>query len=182
MLKYYQTVFHKRELCENESLHAYTFDLKVLASKAYPNINLYNLENIIIFQLVKGLGISAWSKHVLYHCPNSIEEAIDIALGREIFSGCYSFGQNHKYNVLDQTPFLQTNKTGCYKLNTYNTKFHRSKIVSEYDQEIPQSIIRKIMTQITSVRLTQHIYCLVFAMSSNSYNHLFLQNNIMTVI
>ena len=64
---------------------------------------------------------------MLYHVPNSIEEAIDIALGREIFSGCYTCSQNHKYNVLDQTPFLQTNKTSCYKLKTHNTKIHRSK-------------------------------------------------------
>ena len=88
MLKYYQTFFHKRVLSENESLQAYAFDLKVLDNKAYPNINLHNLENIIIYQLAKGLGISAWSEHVLYHCPNSIQEVIDIALGRESFSGC----------------------------------------------------------------------------------------------
>ena len=37
MLRYYQTIFHKRVLSENESLHAYAFDLKLLAYKAYPN-------------------------------------------------------------------------------------------------------------------------------------------------
>ena len=100
----------------------------MLANKTYANINLQNLENIIIYQLAKGLGIFAWSEHVLYHCPNSIENAIDIALGREIFSGCYNYSQNHKYNVLDHITFLQTNKTSCYKLNTHNTKIHRSKL------------------------------------------------------
>ena len=61
MLKYYQTIFHKRVLSENETLQAYAFDLKVLANKAYPNTNLNNLENIIIYQLAKCLGISALS-------------------------------------------------------------------------------------------------------------------------
>ena len=60
----------------------------MLTNKAYPNIHLQNLENIIIYQFAKGLEISEWSEHVLYHCPNSIEEARDIALGCEIFSGC----------------------------------------------------------------------------------------------
>ena len=127
MRKYFQTVFHKRALSEDESLQAYAFVLKVLANKAYPNINLHNLENIIIYQLAKGLGISAWSEHVLYHCPNSIKEAIDIALGHEIFSGCCTCSHNQKYNVLDETFFLQTNKTSSYKLNTQNTNIHRSK-------------------------------------------------------
>ena len=125
MLKYYRTVFQKRVLSKNETLQAYVFDLKVLAKKAYPNTNLHNLENIIIYQLAKGLGISAWSEHVLYYCQTSIEEVIDIALGREIFSGWYTFSQNLKYNILDQIPFLQKNKTSCYKLNTHNTKIHR---------------------------------------------------------
>ena len=58
----------------------------MLANKAYPNINSHNLENITIYMLAKGLGLSAWFEHVLYHGPNAIEEAIDIALGREIFS------------------------------------------------------------------------------------------------
>ena len=47
-LKYYQTVFHKRVLSENEILQALAFDLKVLANKAYPNTNLHNLENTIV--------------------------------------------------------------------------------------------------------------------------------------
>ena len=84
---------------------------------------------ILVFYrtVAKGLGISAWSENVLYHCPNSIEDTINIALGREIFSGCYTCSQNHKYNVLDQPLFLQTNKTSCYKPNTHNTKIHRFK-------------------------------------------------------
>ena len=128
MLRYYQTVFHKRVLSENESLQAYAFNLKVLANKTYPNINLHNLGNIIIYQLAKGLVISAWSEHVLCHSQNSIEEAIDIALGHEIFSGCYTCSQSHKYNVLVQTHFLLINKTSCYKLNTHYTKIHRTKL------------------------------------------------------
>ena len=36
---------------------------------------------ILVFYrtVAKGLGISAWSEHVLYHCPNSIEDSINIA-------------------------------------------------------------------------------------------------------
>ena len=56
-----------------------------------------------------------------------MEEVIGIALGCEIFLGCYTCSQNHKYSVLHQTPFLQTNKTSCYKLNTHNTNIHKSK-------------------------------------------------------
>ena len=99
MLKYYQTLFYKRVLSENETRQAYAFDLKVLVNKAYPNIKMHNLENIIIYQLAKFLGISAWSEHVLYHCPNSMVEARDIALSREIFSGCYTYSQNNTYTV-----------------------------------------------------------------------------------
>ena len=74
MLNYYQTVFHKRKFSENESLQAYAFDLIVLANKAYPNINLHNLENIIIYRLAKGLGISVWSEHVFYQSPLILTE------------------------------------------------------------------------------------------------------------
>ena len=44
--------FFIREYFKNESIQAYAFDLKVLANKAYPNINLRYLENVKIYQLV----------------------------------------------------------------------------------------------------------------------------------
>ena len=123
MLKYFQTVFHKRLLSENESIQAYAFELKVLANKVYPYNHLHNLKNIIIYTSLQ----KAWEYlHDLNMCY-SIEEAIDIALGREIFSGSYTCSQNHKYNVLDQTQILLPNETNCYKLNAKNTKIHRSK-------------------------------------------------------
>ena len=82
ILNYYLTVFRRRLLSENESLQAYDFDLKVLANKAFSNTNLHYLENIIICEFSIGLGIPIWSKHVLYHCPNSVEEAIGIAFSQ----------------------------------------------------------------------------------------------------
>ena len=126
----------------------------MLTNKAYLNTNLHNLKNTIIYQLAKGLGISAWSEHMLYYCLNSIEEARDITLGREIISGCYTSSQNHKFNVLDQTLFCRQ-RPKPYKV---------------------------IITQTKIVRCTQHTYYLVIAMSANSYNYWFLQNNRMTVI
>ena len=136
ILNYYLTDFRRRLLSENASLQAYDFDLIVLANKAYPNKNLHYPENTIICQFSKGLGIPIWYKHVLYQCPNSVDEAIDIA-----------FSQAAVY-------VPRTINTMLYI--KYHFCIHISQVVTSCTQTTAMftdvSLI-KIMTQSISVRL-----------------------------
>ena len=68
----YKEAFYERKLFEGETVTAYGLDLKRLASKAYPDQLIHDLQPLIIKQFIYGLCIKGWSNHVLFHCPQSI--------------------------------------------------------------------------------------------------------------
>ena len=85
----YIAAFYKRKLFEGETVTAYGWDLKRLALKAYPDQLIQDLQPLIIKQFIYGLNIKGLSNHVLFHCPQSIHEAIEIAIGRKTFNDCH---------------------------------------------------------------------------------------------
>ena len=95
----YKVAFKNRTLREGEDIIEYGWDLKYLAVKAYPDQLLETVEPLIIKQFINGLGIKGWSDHVMYHCPQSLQEAIDIAIDRTTFSDCFVCEQNSKCNA-----------------------------------------------------------------------------------
>lgn len=98
----YRTTFYERKRHENESLSAYGWDLKLLAMKAYPDHTLLSLEPVIVKQFICGLQNAGWSEHIVCHKPETLQEAIDIALERKKFknclvcSNCCSFNTTHE--------------------------------------------------------------------------------------
>ena len=102
-----------------------------MATKAYPDQLIELLQPLIIKQFINGLGIKDWSEHVLFHCPCSLQEAIDITIERKTFSDCNVCRQNSKYNLFHNVHAIeprhnQSNKC-YYKLTKQTTKNHRFK-------------------------------------------------------
>ena len=127
----YKVAFNNRTLHEGENVVEYGWDLKYLATKAYPDQLIELLQPLIIKQFINGLGIKDWSEHVLFHCPCSLQEAIDIAIERKTFSDCHVCRQNSKYNLFHnvhatEPRYDQSNKC-YYKLTKQTTKNHRFK-------------------------------------------------------
>ena len=95
----YKSVFKNRQLNEGESIIAYGWDLKHLALKAYPDQTLQSLEPLIIKQFIHGLCSESWSDHVQFHSPSTLQDAIDIALEKKVFSDCFTCRQHSKYDL-----------------------------------------------------------------------------------
>lgn len=124
----YRAAFNNRTLNEDETLQAYAWDLKLLAIRAYPDHTLQLLEHIIVQQFIKGLGIKNWSDHVLFHCPHTLQEAIDIALERKTFNGCDICSQHYKYNISDICSNLpRCNSSDLKAVTSYSRKTQRYK-------------------------------------------------------
>ena len=68
----FREAFNNKTLREGESVIEYGWDLKHLATKAYPDQTLQSVQPIIIKQFINGLGIKGWSDHILFHCPHSL--------------------------------------------------------------------------------------------------------------
>ena len=94
---------------KGETFSAYGWDLKRLSLKAYPDQLIQELQPIIIKQFIHGLGIKGWSNHVLFHCPQSIHEAIEIAIGRKTFNDCH-------YCLQQESSTIAHDKSYSYKL------------------------------------------------------------------
>lgn len=95
----YKSVFQKRQLNEGESIISYGWDLKHLALKAYPDQTLQSLEPLIIKQFIHGLCNEGWSDHVQFHSPSTLQDAIDIALEKKVFSDCFICRHHSKYDL-----------------------------------------------------------------------------------
>ena len=123
----YKAVFYTRTLNENETLQAYGYDLKYLATKAYPNENLPFLEHtcIIVHQFIKGTGNTSWSDHVSFHLPHTLEEATAIVLRHKTFEDCHVCNEN-------KSPYsLLRPKSGNLKTIRNNIKLHKCKPYSQ---------------------------------------------------
>ena len=117
----YKAVFYTRTLNENETLQAYGYDLKYLATKAYPNETLPFLEHIIVHQFIKGIGNISWSDHVSFHLPHTLEEAIAIVLGHKTFDDSHVCNEN-------KSPYsLPRPKSGNLQAIRNNIKLHKCK-------------------------------------------------------
>ena len=113
-------LFYIRKLFEGETVTAYGLDLKRLALKAYPDQLIQDLQPLIIKQFIYGLGIKGWSNNVLFHCPQSIHEAIDIAKGRKTFNDCHYCLQQERSTMVHDNSY-------SYKLNRHVNKTKRFK-------------------------------------------------------
>ena len=116
----YIEAFYNRKLYEDETLTAYGSDLKRLALKAYHDQLIQDFKPIIVEQFINGLGVKGWSSNVLFHCPQSIHKAIEIARGRKNFSDCH-------YCLQQESSTLVNGNSYSYKLTRHVNKTHRFK-------------------------------------------------------
>ena len=108
----YIEAFYERKLFEGETVTAYGWDLKRLALKAYPDQLIQGLQPLIIKWFIYGLCIKGWSNHVLFHCPQSIREAIETAIGRRTFNDC-------NYCLQPESSTIVHNNSYSYKLTRH---------------------------------------------------------------
>ena len=153
----YIETFYKRKLFEGETVTAYGWDLKHLALKAYPDQIIQDLQPLIIKQFIYGLGIKGWSNPVLFHCPQNIHEAIEIAIGRKTFNDCH-------YCLQQESSIIVHDNSNSYKLTRQVNKTQRSKPYIRNSTRVKSSVstsdIFSEHKQLqTSVSLEDHYTC-----------------------
>ena len=112
-LQSYIETFYKRKLFEGETVTAYGWDLRRLALKANPDQLIQDLQPLIIKRFIYGLGIKGWSNYVLFHCPQSIHEAIETAIGRKTFNDC-------NYCLQQESSTIVHDNSYSYKLTRHD--------------------------------------------------------------
>ena len=76
----YRCEFRTRIRKGNEQCSDYGYALRRLAQRAYPNLPYNALEVIVIDQFIMGLGSIELQKHVQFKHPNTLNEAISMAM------------------------------------------------------------------------------------------------------
>lgn len=77
--------FKSRKRQRDESISEYGYNLRRLASLAYPQLSRHARETYVIDQFIDGLDIHEMRKHVQFGHPLSLEEAITLGLEYEAF-------------------------------------------------------------------------------------------------
>ena len=75
----YRCEFKNRKRMKNEQPSDYGYILQRLGRKAYPNMPYSALEVHILDQFIMGLGCLELQKHVQFHHPKTLEQAINLA-------------------------------------------------------------------------------------------------------
>ena len=122
----YKVAFKNTTLREDEII-AYGWDLKYLAVKAYQDQLLETVEPLIIKHVINGFGFKGWSDHVMFHCPQSLQEAIDIAIDSTTFSDCFVCEQNSKCNAHETELRHEHSNKSYYKLTKQTNNTQRFK-------------------------------------------------------
>ena len=104
--------FRQRERRPNESVMQYGDALRRLAQKAFPNMNYGTREMWVMDQFNNGLGSWDMKKHVQFGHPNSLNQAISLAVEYEAFES------QNKLTSLRKPPPIQSGNV--YKLSEEN--------------------------------------------------------------
>ena len=102
----YRCEFRNRRRMKDEQCSDYGFALRRLAQRAYPNVPYLALEVQLINQFITGLGSLELEKHVQFHHPKTLDEAINLAM--EYTSVCGNLDKTLK-PPLEKTCTLDTN-------------------------------------------------------------------------
>ena len=153
----YIETFYKRKLFEGETVTASGWDFKRLALKACPDQIIKDLQPLIIKQFIYGLRIKGWSNYVLFHCPQSIHEAMEIAIGRKTFNDCH-------YCLQQESSIIVHDNSNSYKLTRHVNKTQRFKPYFRNSTRVKSSVstsdIFSEHKQLqTSVSLEDHYTC-----------------------
>ena len=80
MVMAHRSVYKNRRRKKDETVAQFGFELRRLAQKAYPALSLRELEVHIIDQYLEGLGDKELRKHVQLHHPQTLSQAIGLAV------------------------------------------------------------------------------------------------------
>ena len=101
----YRCEFRNRRRMKDEQCSDYGFALRRLAQRAYPNVPYSALQVQLIDQFITSLGSLELEKHVQFHHPKTLDEAINLAM--EYTSVCGYLDKTIK-PPLDKTCTLDT--------------------------------------------------------------------------
>ena len=116
----YRCEFRTRKRTKNELCSDYGYALRRLAQRAYPNLPYNALEVIVIDQFIMGLGSLELQKHVQFKHPNTLNEAISMAM--EYTSVCGFLDQRTQpLEMTDKVTSLASLQTrpSCQEQKTY---------------------------------------------------------------
>ena len=83
----YRCEFKSKRRQKGESIEDFGYSLRKIALKAYPNVNFSGVETHVIDQFIQGLGNAELKKHVQFHHPQTLDQAISLAVEYESFVG-----------------------------------------------------------------------------------------------
>ena len=81
---------------------------------------MQDLQPFIIKKFIHGLSVKGWSNHVLFHYPQSIHEAIEIAIGSKTFNDCH-------YCLQQESSTIEYDYSYSYKITRHGNKTKRFK-------------------------------------------------------
>lgn len=90
--------FKSRTREKNESAAEFGYALRRLALKAYPHVTYSALESQVIDHFIHGLGHYEMRKHVQFHHPLSLHQAIAYAMEYEAFDGSLNHVRKPQYD------------------------------------------------------------------------------------
>ena len=83
----YRCEFKSKRKQKGESIEDFGYSLRKIALKAYPRVNFSGVETHVIDQFIQGLGNAELKKHVQFHHPQTLDQAISLAVEYGSFVG-----------------------------------------------------------------------------------------------
>ena len=148
----YRCEFRTRKRTKNELCSDYGYALRRLAQRAYPNLPYNALEVIVIDQFIMGLGSLELQKHVQFKHPNTLNEAISMAM--EYTSVCGFLDQRTQpLEMTDKVTSLASLQTrpSCQEQKTYTH--------NEMDDIINQQLKRQWLQNLTQLKWEETQVC-----------------------
>lgn len=103
----YRCEFRARKRLRGESVSEYGFALNRLANRAFPNIPLANLENLVVDQYISGFGNLELKKYVQFSHPSTLDKAISLAVEFEAFDSTHrSINKPHNPEFMRGPPVM----------------------------------------------------------------------------
>ena len=140
----YRCEFRNRRRMKDEQCSDYGFALRRLAQRAYPNIPYLALEVQLIDQFIMGLGSLELEKHVQFHHPKTLDEAINLAM--EYTSVCGN---------LDKTLKPPLEKTCTLDTNTDNATTFSSLTLLPLQTSLSEADLERIISQIIDKKFVE---------------------------
>ena len=135
--------FKNRRRQKNEQPADFGYALQRLGRKAYPSMPYSSLEIHILDQFIMGLGSFELQKHVQFHHPKTLEQAINLAT--EYVAMCKNLDRIEKPSLVEEREVTQTEPE--QRNNQMNSLRPMSQQQANFDIETLETIIKRVVQQ-----------------------------------